>query len=208
MSLSQLHAAADRYNLLKHSFYTRWTAGDLTGDELRAYAGEYHHVVAAMPRWLEQMAAASPGHAANLRVHAREEAGHVALWDDFAVALGCDRTALAADVPNQATRSLLAAGDELIAAGHGAEVLWALESQAPAVSEAKLEGLRKHYGFAGGTATRYFEVHTTMDVRHTRELEAVLEADAAVATPGAGAERMLAGLYGLLSSVEREAVPA
>ena len=205
MPPTALRDAASRFNLLQHSFYTRWTAGELSREELQAYAGEYHHVVAAMPRWLEDMAAGDPEHRATLRTHAREEAAHVSMWDDFAEALGCNREALASDQPNAATSALLAAGDELVAAGRGAEVLWALESQAPGVSEAKLEGLRAHYQMDGGPGTRYFEVHTTMDLRHTRELEALLAGDA---TAGPAAERVLGGLYELLTSVEREAVTA
>jgi pyrroloquinoline quinone (PQQ) biosynthesis protein C len=130
------------------------------------------------------------------------------MWDDFAEALGCDRATLESGTPNAATGALLASGDELVAAGRGAEVLWALESQAPAVSEAKLAGLREHYAMDGGAGTRYFEVHTTMDIRHTRELESLLTSAAGAEPAGPAAERVLAGLYGLLSSVEREAVTA
>ena len=208
MTLVHLRDAATRFNLLQHSFYTRWTAGELSLDELRDYAAEYRHVVAAMPRWLAAMAVQDPGHADTLRGHAREEAAHVPMWDDFAEALGCDRASLASAAPNAATGSLLAAGDELVAAGRGAEVLWALESQAPAVSEAKLTGLREHYAIDGGRAARYFEVHTTMDIRHTRELESLLEARPGSAAPGAAAEMVLERLFGLLSSVERQGVAA
>ena len=208
MTLVHLREAATRFNLLQHSFYTRWTAGELTLDELRAYAGEYHHVVAAMPRWLELMAAQDPAHGDTLLGHARDEAAHVSMWDDFAEALGCDRAALASAVPNAATGSLIGAGDQLVAAGRGAEVLWALESQAPAVSEAKLAGLRQHYAIDGGPAARYFEVHTSMDIRHTRELERLLEPGSASPAPGAAAEQVLRGLFDLLTSVEREGVAA
>ena len=151
-----------------------------------------------MPGWLGEMAVQDPGHAATLRTHAREEAAHVPMWDDFAEALGCERASLDARTPNPATSALLAAGDELVAAGRGAEVLWALESQAPAVSEAKLDGLRAHYAMDGGRGTRYFEVHTTMDVRHTRELEALIALEPIAETTGPAAERVLAGLFGLL----------
>ena len=206
MSLTQLRATAARFNLLQHSFYTRWTAGELSREELQAYAGEYHHVAAAMPGWLDQMASQDPAHAPSLRRHAREEAAHVPMWDDFSEALGCDRAALQTSPPNHATRALLECADGLVAAGRGAGVMWAVESQAPAVSEAKLAGLRQHYGLDGGAATRYFEVHTTMDVAHTRELEKLVEAGAPAAGHAEAAELVLRGMFGLLSSVEHEAV--
>jgi len=206
MSLTQLRATASRFNLLQHSFYTRWTAGDLSREELQAYAGEYHHVAAAMPDWLEEIATQDPAHADSLRRHAREEAAHVALWDDFAEALGCDRDTIRTTPPNHATRALLESANRLVAAGQGLGVMWAVESQAPAVSAAKLSGLRQHYGIDRGAAARYFEVHATMDVAHTRELEALVEADAARAGQPEAAAMVLEGLFGLLSSVEREAV--
>jgi pyrroloquinoline-quinone synthase len=205
MSLIEMRAAAARYDLLKHSFYTRWTAGELSLGELRSYATEYHHVVMAMPRWLEQMAVRTPAEGPGLMAHAREEAAHVPMWDDFAVALGCDRGSVERSVPGEAATKLLATGDELVASGRGAEALWALESQAPAVSAAKLQGLRAHYGMSGGPGTRYFELHTTLDVRHTRELEVLVAGDHG---SGDAAEAVLERLHGLLSSVEREVAPA
>ena len=80
----QAATLAPRRNLLDHTFYRRWVTGDLSLDELRAYACEYAHVVAALPRWLRQSAQVTPGYAAELDQHAREEDGHVTLWRKFA----------------------------------------------------------------------------------------------------------------------------
>jgi pyrroloquinoline quinone (PQQ) biosynthesis protein C len=41
-----------RWNLLHHTFYQRWTDGELTRDELRDYVKQYAHVVRALPGWL------------------------------------------------------------------------------------------------------------------------------------------------------------
>ena len=43
------------YNLLTHSFYRAWTAGELTKDDLREYAAEYWHHVSAFPTYLSAL---------------------------------------------------------------------------------------------------------------------------------------------------------
>ncbi|HVC89131.1 MAG TPA: iron-containing redox enzyme family protein, partial [Acidobacteriaceae bacterium] len=43
------------YNLLTHSFYRAWTAGELTSDDLREYAAEYWHHVSAFPTYLSAL---------------------------------------------------------------------------------------------------------------------------------------------------------
>ena len=211
MSLDELKAAARRHDLLTHSFYQRWVAGELSIDELRDYAGQYAFIVEAIPAWLSRAAADRPerGH---LEAHAVEEATHVEMWADFAEAIGVDRAGLEATEPNSATRELLATGDELAAQGLGAAVVWALEAQTPAVAAEKMDGLRRHYGIeAGARGGRYFELHRTLDVEHADELERVIETDPVLAAAApAAADRALEGLWSILTSVERPAatVPA
>jgi pyrroloquinoline-quinone synthase len=194
-----LDASARRWNLLEHSFYVRWTEGTLTREELADYAGQYAHVVAGLPRWLETAAQTDPGFGDELRRHAREEASHVALWDRFSDVVGGTPAA-----PNTATMALLERCDALAVAGQGAAVGWALESQTPAVSDAKLEGLRKHYGVDETSGGEYFELHRRMDVEHEAQLRQVVAAQPAAIAAGApdAAAQVLEGLYGLLTSVE------
>ena len=208
MSLDDLRATAKRHDLLSHSFYQRWVAGELSLDELRDYACQYAHVVDAIPRWLDAAArgAASP---ALLRAHAREETAHVSMWADFAEAIGVGREELAGTAPNEATRSLLDAGDRLAADGDGAAAVWALEAQTPAVAAEKMDGLKKHYGIDGGRGGRYFELHRTLDVDHANELEAMIASDPSLAERApAVAETMLGALWGVLSSVEHPVAAA
>src|SRR5213080_4522085 len=70
--------ARRRWDVLKHPFYERWECGELSRAELTFYAGEYRHAVVALAR-----AAGVAGDEG----HAREEAEHVELWDDFAAAV-------------------------------------------------------------------------------------------------------------------------
>lgn len=163
-----------RRNLLEHSFYRRWVTGDLSLDELRDYSCEYAHIVQALPRWLRQAAQATPGSAVELDRHAGEEDGHIGLWGNFAEALGVDTTVLAGSKPNPATAELLRRGDELSTQSCGAAVAWALEVQTPAVSVEKLRGLEAHYGITSDGGGEYFEVHSSLDLVHSAELDDVI----------------------------------
>ena len=192
----ELHAEIDRlrerWDVLRHPFYTRWAQGELTRDELAFYAGEYRHAVVALAR-----AAAPSGDGG----HAREEREHIALWDDFAAALDAplDRE------PLPGTRGCAEAWG-----GRGRleslAVLYAVESAQPAISETKLRGLVEHYGFEEGPATEYFALHAERDVEHARAARAQLEAEAGEADAErllAAAERALRGNWELLDGVER-----
>ena len=46
--IDRLDAARRRWNVLEHPFYRRWECGELSRDELTAYAGEYRHAVVAL----------------------------------------------------------------------------------------------------------------------------------------------------------------
>ena len=158
--IAGIDAARERWNVLEHPFYTRWENGELTREELARYAGEYRHAVVALARA-----------ARTARLHADEEAQHIALWDDFASALGTE----AAD-PLPQTRccaSAWAAGDDELSA---AAILYAIESGQPAISQTKLRGLVEHYGFSDDSpAVEYFAVHGERDHEHAAEARTTLE---------------------------------
>ncbi len=82
--IERLDEVRSRWNILEHPFYRRWECGDLTRDELGAYASEYRHAVVALA---EAAKAAAPLAGPE---HAQEEAAHVDLWDDFAAALDAE----------------------------------------------------------------------------------------------------------------------
>jgi pyrroloquinoline-quinone synthase len=158
--IAGIDAARERWNVLEHPFYTRWEQGELTRDELARYAGEYRHAVVALARA-----------ARTARLHADEEAEHIALWDEFASALGSK-----AGEPLPETRcctsAWAAAEDELGAAA----ILYAIEAGQPAISETKLRGLVGHYGFSEQSpAVEYFTVHGERDHEHAAEARARLE---------------------------------
>jgi pyrroloquinoline-quinone synthase len=204
--LSEAHLTTRR-NLLDHTFYRRWVAGDLSTDELRYYVCQYAHVVSALPGWLRRAAAASPSHAPQLKRHAADEDSHVALWHKFANALSIADHELAAAAPNHAAAALLRRGEELSGQPAGVAVAWALEVQTPAVSAEKLSGLKAHYGIEGETGGEYFDVHSSLDLVHTAELDDVIAVldDDQVSAAQQTADAILDGLWDLLTSVERAA---
>jgi pyrroloquinoline-quinone synthase len=192
-----------RWNVLEHPFYTRWSAGDLSREELSWYAGEYRHAVVALARAAEAAAqAAEPGVRAQIEEHAAEEAEHVDLWDAFALAVEADITHEPAEETAECAAAWTAAGDAL----EGLVVLYAIESAQPAISRTKLDGLVDHYGFAEGPATDYFSLHAERDHEHAAQSRALIEErldgadeDRLVAV----AEGALRGNWALLDGVER-----
>lgn len=154
--IEQLDVERESYHTLRHPFYLRWSAGELTREQLAVYAGQYRHAVVALAEL-----AGRDGDAQ----HAREEAAHVELWDAFVDGIGGTR-----DEPTPETQAFV---DVLHATESDAgvnAVLYSLESLQPPVAQSKLDGLRAHYGFAGDEpATRYFRVHSTLDDEHARQ---------------------------------------
>lgn len=186
-----------RWNLLEHSFYRRWSAGTLTREELCDYVGQYAYVVRAVPIWLEQVRG---GNSAELTQHANEERSHVALWEQFGDALGLSSEAIRAVPANAATAELLRRGDSLATKGQAAAVVWALETQTPLVSDAKLAGLHRYYGMDADGGGKYFAVHQRLDVEHAAQLRALCDGN----SEGA-ATSISEALWAILTSVE--AVP-
>jgi pyrroloquinoline-quinone synthase len=183
-----------RWNLLEHSFYQRWTKGNLTRDELCDYIEQYAHVVRAVPGWLEQVRG---GDSAQVARHAAEERSHVEMWEQFGQSLGLSSDAIRSTPANPATARLIQAGNELVADGQAAVVVWALEAQTPAVAGAKLAGLSSFYGIGAEDGGRYFAVHQHLDIEHSAELRALCSDG----SEGA-AEVMSEALWDLLTSVE------
>jgi pyrroloquinoline-quinone synthase len=186
----QVDAAGERWNVLRHPFYLRWEAGELSREELSFYAGEYRHAVVAL---------AGAATASGDREHAEEETAHVDLWDDFARALDAplDREPLA---ETAACADAWARRDQLEAL----TVLYAIESAQPAISETKLRGLVAHYGFSPDEpAARYFALHSGRDVEHARAARTALEDAAPTDTTAlaAAAERALEANWRLLDGV-------
>ena len=199
----RLADAQRRCNVLEHPFYTRWSAGELTREELSWYAGEYRHAVVALAKATAAAArAAEPAIRAQIDEHAAEEAEHIDLWDAFAHAVDADLAQEPAVETAECAAAWTAAGDAL----EGLVVLYAIESAQPAISRTKLEGLVDHYGFAEGPATEYFSLHSERDLEHAAQSRRLIEErleDSDEDRLVAVAEAALRGNWTLLDGVER-----
>jgi pyrroloquinoline-quinone synthase len=171
--LARLDEVRAAVNVLEHPFYERWSAGELSADELGRYAGEYRHVVLALAQASTDVAeCADPTLQPGLRRHAEEESLHVQLWEQFEQAMGASPAGAPAE-QTLACATAWTAGEDVL---ERLAVLYAIEAGQPQISATKLEGLVAHYGFsAEGPATEYFRVHEHLDVEHARQARVLIE---------------------------------
>jgi len=196
----ELDAVRERWNVLNHPFYTRWSDGTLTREELAHYSGQYRHAVVALADAAAHAAQLEP----SLAPHAAEEAEHVALWDGFVDAVGGDSGAAASPETAACARAWSRDGSLL----ETLVGIYAIEAAQPAISATKAAGLRDRYGIDAPAATAYFDLHERLDVEHAAAGRAFIEArldggDQAALV--ARAEEVLKTNWELLDGVERDA---
>jgi len=225
----ELNARIAKYDLLCHPFYQAWTMGKLTHDDLRAYAADYYHHVAAFPEYLmafegrwssanqdsvtrEMMEAVSQNRADEEGAGSPDGRSHAELWLDFAEGMGAERDAVQWHKPVAEVRELIAAFERIAEEGTPAEALaafYAYESQVPRVAKEKAAGLRQRYG-ADTRTCNYFTLHTTADVHHAQVWRDLLEkqistaGDEAAAKALDAAEKTAQALWRALDGIERE----
>jgi pyrroloquinoline-quinone synthase len=173
----ELGGALEGRRLLDHPFYSRWSKGQVSVQELRAYAGQYRHFERKLPSVLIHIAAAATTKAAraqalqNLADEVGRGTSHLELFEQFAAAID----APAEVAPSPAMERLLKSYEEATSRG-AAEAfagVWAYEVQAPGVSESKARGLRDHYGVSG-EGLSFWDVHALLDQDHASwALEAI-----------------------------------
>ena len=211
--VEEIDARVARQHLLQHPFYQAWSRGELSMDALRDYAAQYYQHVAAFPTYLSAVHAQTEDQEVRRHVLANlmdEEAGepnHPELWLRFAESLGLKREDVKRAEAWPATRALIdgfrhCCGER--GTGVGLAALYAYESQIPAVSEKKIEGLKEFYGFTDEEGYRYFTVHIEADREHAAVEAALMAQVLDESERGAALEavdEVLGGLYGLLSAV-------
>lgn len=184
--LDTIHEAIAARRLLDHPFYSAWSKGELSRDDLRTYAAQYYQWVLAFPTWIS----ATHANATDFSMRQQlldnlidEEQGpdnHPELWLRFCDALGLERGAVRATPLLPETARAIAMMRDVCRespAVAGVAALYAYESQQPEVMKTKREGLRDLYQVPSGHD--YFEVHETADVKHSADERALVAQHAA-----------------------------
>lgn len=201
---TRLDEVRDRWDVLRHPFYVRWSHGELTVTELAFYSGQYRHAVVALASATESAAfCAGPALGELLTEHAREERSHIDLWDQFVAAVGGDPTAPAIAQTEQCVATWSGRHDCSLA--QRLAMLYAIEAAQPAIAQTKYDGLTQHYGLADPDATEYFRLHSELDHEHAQQDRDALDALLATADEELlldVAERALAGNWLLLDGVD------
>ena len=213
----QIDQRIAKYDLLCHPFYQAWSKGELTREELAAYAEQYLPHVAAFPTYLSALHSHLPDNDLRRKVleNLIDEEGigspdgrpHSDLWRDFARGMGANGAQPVKEVSELiSTFRTLTAQDTLFALA----AFYAYESQVPRVAAEKERGLRELYG-ADAKTYRYFTLHKTADVHHASVWGELIQeqvandpakADAALNA----AETAAAALWRALDGIERERV--
>jgi pyrroloquinoline-quinone synthase len=174
--LERIDALIAERHLLKHPFYTKWKAGELTRDELQEYARQYYAFESTFPRLLSALHTRSEKPEVrqslldNLWDEEHGEVNHAEMWLRFGEGIGVERSSVRSAPANKGTRALLdtywsAVSDGPIAAGIAA--LYAYEGQVPEVAAEKIRGLVEQYGVDDPRTLAFFTVHSTLDVEHS-----------------------------------------
>ncbi|MGH8629570.1 MAG: CADD family putative folate metabolism protein [Burkholderiales bacterium] len=214
---SHLDARISKYDLLCHPFYKAWSAGELTHTDLREYAADYYHHVAAFPEHLGELAARTldGGLRGAILANRADELGteggpaHDQLWLDFAEGMGNEREEVRQRKPLPEVAQLIEAFRRMAREGSAAEALaafYAYESQVPRVAEAKARGLRQWYG-ADAKTCGYFTLHQTADVQHAQvwreQLRAQVSGVGSQENALTAAEGTAKALWNALDGIER-----
>ena len=202
-------------HLLKHPFYLAWTRGELSKEALTDYSRQYYHHVAAFPTYLSGVHANCDDQATRKQLLNNlidEEAGspnHPELWLNFAEGLGVSRSDAQRDEQWPETKNLIDTFRSVCRDGsttEGLGVLYAYESQIPAICESKIDGLKKHYGFTNPKHYQYFTVHIEADREHSAAEREMLEThvnERNFESVRASVNRVLDALWEMLSGVCR-----
>ena len=213
----RLDAAISEYSLLKHPFYQAWSAGTLTNETLRAYAGQYYQFEKRFPTFLSAVHANTESIAhrqqllENLMEEERGEVNHPELWLRFADALGASREESKNADTFAETQNLIDTLKDITRNSdtlEGVAALYGYESQIPEISQTKIEGLTKYYGVTSDPGLSFFRVHEKADEVHRRAERDLLaelvqsreDEDRAIAA----AQRVAKAFYGMLDGIVRQ----
>ena len=183
--LDKLQRRISSRSLLAHPFYQDWKQGKLSLDDLRLYAGQYYHFEANFPRFLSAVHSRCPDTGVrqsiltNLWDEESGERNHRSLWLGFCAALGLDSEQVEATTAISGTQTLVDTYSGICSDRsyqEGLAVIYAYEAQVPEIAAEKRAGLIQRYGLADDDSLSFFQVHSYLDMEHSRlEAEAICQ---------------------------------
>jgi pyrroloquinoline-quinone synthase len=176
---------------------------------------QYYQHVAAFPTYLSAVHAKCDDQTTRktlLNNLIDEEAGspnHPELWLKFAEGLGVSESDICKSERWPETKNLIDTFRSACRDGstvEGLAALYAYESQTPSICESKIDGLKKHYGFADAEHYEYFTVHLEADREHSaaeRRLLGGYIGNQNFESVRGSVDRVLDALWDMLSAVCR-----
>jgi pyrroloquinoline-quinone synthase len=217
----RLDAIIEERSVLKHPFYQTWQKGELTLDALRGYACQYYHHVLAFPKYVSGTHANCDDLAdrqellENLKEEEEGPNNHPELWLRFGEALGLSRDDMINAEPLPETTALDETYRRITKDApfvSGIAALYAYESQVPAVAATKMDGLKAFYGISDPQQLKFFIVHKSLDVEHSKVTRGMVaryaESEEEQAQATKAVEEGADALLGFLDGCYREYLPA
>jgi pyrroloquinoline-quinone synthase len=181
--VERLNEIIAEHHLLNHLFYQAWSKGELSQDILKKYAAQYYSQVQSFPRFISRVHTNCPTIEArkvlleNLVDEEIHGTDHPALWMQFANGLGVSKEEVEKEIPLSETNTMVDTFYSLADSDwrDGLCALYAYESQVPAVSTSKIEGLKQFYGITDEQALEFFTAHQAYDVGHADQVATLIE---------------------------------
>lgn len=180
--IDHLHEAWD---LRRHPFLGRWSAGELAATELQVYAAEHHYAAVALAGASRRAAGLTDGLLADeLTRHADDQEDYLELWFEFAVEAGWCRSAwyFGEDpLPETVACARAWAGESRPLEEHLVTV-YATESLFAQMAPLQLTALIDRYGF-DARSLGYFELRSERAAADAGLMQAALTSLLPVPSP-------------------------
>ena len=169
----------EKRSLLKHRFYQMWSEGKLTFDHLQGYSKEYFQLVKVVPKFVENIfnMVTNPSLNRDISQSLKEEYEHIEPWIVFSTAMGVKREDLTSYKGQTETNKAVSTLTRLteLSLEEAVASMYAYEKELPKISRSKIDGLNKFYGVKSHHATKYFEIHEEVDLRHSELWKNILQ---------------------------------
>jgi len=169
----------EKRSLLKHRFYQMWSEGKLNFDHLQGYSREYFQLVKVVPKFVENIfnMVTNPSLKRDISQNLKEEYEHIEPWIIFSTAMGVERKDLTTYKGQTETNKAVSTLTRLteLSLEEAVASMYAYEKELPNISRSKIDGLNNFYGVKSHHATKYFEIHEEVDLRHSELWKNILQ---------------------------------